>query len=222
MFRSKIRPINLPQYEHAKLAGNLAAHWGNDHFPRPPIDFTGFVNGVTLHDWNYRTLDNSPILGMNDDERLALFRKGVAYHFEDATTDIVVLLHLRRLLGWWGTAESQPLIFQIDERIAARVMETENTLDQFYQTDTITNLCDIIAFHFGFEVEKEGQVAVYAGQNEKVAVTYRIAPNEPITIDPWPFAVPNFSGLLIAYERDGYPDTLRPVVLPYSVQPTRI
>ncbi len=219
MFRSKIRPINLPQYEHAKLAGVLASHWGNADFPRPSIDFAGFVQGVTLHDWNYRLLDNLPILGMSDEERLAIFRKGIAYHFADATTDIVVQLHLRRLLGWWGSAESQPLIDQIDERIAARVMETANTLSDFYRADTITNLCDIIAFHFGFEAEKTGQVAVYVNESEKVDISYRIAPDEPICISPWPFDVPSFSGLLIAYARDGYPETLRPIVLPYFVRP---
>lgn len=219
MFRSQFRPINLPQYEHAKFAGTLAAHWGNDDFPRPPIDFAGFVQGVTLHDWNYRLIDNFPILGMNDADRLALFRKGIDYHFADPTTDIVVQLHLRRLLRWWGAEVVQPLIAEIDERVAARVMETPNTLDQFHHADTITNLCDVIPFHFAFEVERERQVEVYAGAGKTKTVTFWVAPNEPIIVDPWPFAVPALSGILIAYEREGYPDRLAPLVFPYTVQP---
>jgi hypothetical protein len=30
MFKSKTRPTVIPQYEHGRLAGTLAAMWGND------------------------------------------------------------------------------------------------------------------------------------------------------------------------------------------------
>ena len=30
MFKSKLRPVVVPQWEHEKLAGTLALLWGND------------------------------------------------------------------------------------------------------------------------------------------------------------------------------------------------
>jgi hypothetical protein len=52
MFKSKVRPIAIPQYEHGRLTGTLAAMWGNDDIDRPVIDFASFVRGVALHDWH--------------------------------------------------------------------------------------------------------------------------------------------------------------------------
>lgn len=61
MFKSKIRSIIIPQYEHGRLAGTVASLWGNDDFARPVIDFASFVQGVALHDWHYGPIDNLPI-----------------------------------------------------------------------------------------------------------------------------------------------------------------
>jgi hypothetical protein len=61
MFRSKNQPSVIPQYEHGRMAGILASHWGNDSFDRPAIDFERWVAGVAFHDWHYGVLDNLPI-----------------------------------------------------------------------------------------------------------------------------------------------------------------
>ena len=53
MFKSKLRPITIPQAEHGKLAGTLALLWGNAQIERPAIDFASFVMGVGLHDRGY-------------------------------------------------------------------------------------------------------------------------------------------------------------------------
>jgi len=48
MFKSKQRPIAIPQWEHQKLAGTLALLWGNATFERPPIPFESFLTGIGL------------------------------------------------------------------------------------------------------------------------------------------------------------------------------
>ena len=50
MFKSKVRPINIPQYEHGRLAGIFALLWGNEAFDRPEFNFDSFVQGVALHE----------------------------------------------------------------------------------------------------------------------------------------------------------------------------
>ncbi len=35
MFKSKLRPIAIPQFEHEKLVGTLALLWGNAAFELP-------------------------------------------------------------------------------------------------------------------------------------------------------------------------------------------
>ena len=65
MFKSKTRPLVLPQSEHARLAGLLAYHWGNADFDRPALDFASFVKGVAEHDRGYGVYDNAPIDGVS-------------------------------------------------------------------------------------------------------------------------------------------------------------
>ena len=50
MFRSKARPIVIPQYEHGRLAGTLAQHWGNDHFDRQQFQIWNLLvkNGLNF------------------------------------------------------------------------------------------------------------------------------------------------------------------------------
>ena len=121
MFKSKVRAINVPQYEHGRLAGTVARAWGNDAFDCPALDFDAFVAGVTLHDWGYGVIDNLPIGAAPEDEWLEVIRKGVEKRFEHPTTDIVVKLHIRRLLSFYSSPEREAFIEQIDQRIADRL-----------------------------------------------------------------------------------------------------
>lgn len=53
MFKSKVRPVDVPNYEHSRLAGIFASYWGNQDFDKPVLDNAAFVEGVALHDWHY-------------------------------------------------------------------------------------------------------------------------------------------------------------------------
>ena len=142
MFKSKVRPIIIPQYEHGRLAGTLAAMWGNNDFDRPVIDFESFVRGVALHDWHYGVIDNSPIGEANEADWLAMVRKGVEYWFDDPMADIVAKLHLKRLLSGRNTSETEILINRIELRITERLPQTRFSRQQFEWADIITCFCD--------------------------------------------------------------------------------
>jgi hypothetical protein len=87
MFKSKQRPIAIPQWEHQKLAGTLALLWGNADFERPSVPFESFLTGIGLHDHAYGPLDNLPIGEIPEEEWLALTRSG----FEMTWTDPIAV-----------------------------------------------------------------------------------------------------------------------------------
>lgn len=220
MFKSQTRPILFTQFEHGRLAGTVAQAWGNADFDRPALDFDAFVTGVTLHDWGYGILDNLPIGEAPEDEWLDVIRKNVEKRYDHATTDIVVKLHLRRLLGFYSSAEREALIAQVDERVEERLGESEATLDVYQRADKITQLCDMISFAYCFESPGKLTYEVFSRQDsaETVDVTFEVKPGGEIVVDPWPFSVPVLSGVTYAFESQGYPDTLNPLVVPYYIQ----
>lgn len=221
MFKSKVRPINVPQYEHGRLAGILASVWGNGQFDKPDLDEISFINGVVLHDWHYGPIDNLPIAEGNETEWLKMVRRGVELRFDDPIVDIVAKLHLKRLLSGRRVPTAEKFIEEIEFGIAERLPHTGFTREQFEWADKITRFCDNVAFDFSFEREVERSYALYAqiGSRAETAVTYAIRPGGEIMVDPWPFAVHSFSGVIIGYERSGYPEQLRPVVIPYRCHP---
>ena len=219
MFKSKMRPIVIPQYEHGRLTGTLASQWGNADFDRPAIDFAAFVRGVALHDWHYGILDNLPITEGSEADWLALTEKGVEYWFDDPTTDIVAKLHLKRLLSGRNTPETEALINRIEVRITERLPQTGYSRRQFDWADKITRFCDQLAFDFSFEAPTKNVYPVYAKANapEETPLHYSIKPGGHVEIDPWPFSVDSLSGVLIGYQRAGFPETLTPEVIPFKV-----
>ena len=217
MFRSKTRPVIIPQYEHGRLAGTFASLWGNRDFQRPAIDFEAFVQGVAFHDWHYGVVDNFGIGELTEAEWLEIVRKGVAYRFDDPIVDIVAKLHMRRLLGGRDAAVIAELIDRIDIRIAERLPQTNYQREQFEWADRITNCCDMLAFDFSFEQPVKGSLAVFADEKavEDTTITYEIRPDGEIAVAPWPFCVDAIRGVMIGYHAEDYPGTLKPEIISF-------
>ena len=220
MFQSWTRPIIFTQYEHGRLAGTGARAWGNESFGRPALDFDAFVAGVTLHDWGYGMIDNLPIGAAPEDAWLDVIRSGVENRFDHPTTDIVVKLHLRRLLSMHTSPQRTALIVQIDERVEDRLAGSEAPLETYQRADKITQLCDMISFAFCFESPGRHTYEVFKrqGSPETTDITYDIRPGGEVLVDPWPFSVPVISGVAYAFDRQGYPELLNPLVVPFSIQ----
>jgi hypothetical protein len=109
---------------------------------------------------------------------------------------------------------------EFDEVVQARLPETEHSRAEFEWADKITRLCDNVAFHFSFEVAREltANVCTRTGDDAETVISYQIQPPGRVIIDPWPFAVSVISGMIIGYEAEGYPDLLKPVVVPFEVK----
>jgi hypothetical protein len=219
VFRSRIRPIIIPQYEHGRLAGILAQHWGNEQFDRPAMDFASFVQGVALHDWHYGFGDNLPIDGADEADWLAMARRGVTMRLDDPITDIVAKLHLRRLFSYDDSPERRTMMARIDDYVDGRLPETGHGRAAFDWADKITRFCDNVAFHFSFEApyERTMMIGNRVDEGQETAITYQIKPNGEVIIIPWPFAVPFISGSIIGYQADDYPEVLRPLVVQFRV-----
>lgn len=229
MFKSKARKINFSQYEHGRLAGLLAYHWGNDEFARPDINFAAFADGVTLHDWGYGILDNLAIGEMDDDAWLKVVRKGIDKVYDSSDTTMIVRLHIRRLLALNPSPERQVYIDEIDLQIASQLNAAEelgpgtihSNLEKYKRADKITQLCDMISFDFCFESPRKRTLEVFANSRseETTAITYEIRPRGEVWVEPWPFSVAEISGILYAFRREGYPQRLAPVIVPFDIRP---
>jgi hypothetical protein len=212
VFRSSRRAVVFPQAEHARLAGAIALAWGNDKFARPPVPFDEFVRGVTLHDRGYGELDADGIGEVAPDRWIRIQRAGFAPRGEEPVVDLVVALHVHRLVagGDAGLTAALPELHRV-----AGVAESDAG-----EADRITNLCDRIAFDFCIEEPASGHVAVAPARGaEPVAVVYTVDGRGEITLEPWPLGLPRLLGLILGFRAEGYPGELEPVVVPFEAGP---
>ena len=217
MFISKRRPITISQAEHQKLAGTLAMFWGNDQFGLPPIAFESFHTGIALHDRVYGVLDNLPIGAISESEWIALTWRGFDMTWDDPLADLIAKRHLQRLMSYGNSEERQQGARTMAATIAALVAQHGLDAALFDRIDRITDLCDRIAFDFCFEEPAQGSVKVFPrnDQPEEIAISYHVD-GAHIHIAPWPLRVEALEGYLVAYQLDGYPERLEPVLVPWQ------
>jgi uncharacterized protein DUF3891 len=220
MFRSARRDVVFPQAEHARLAGTIALAWGNERFARPALPFESFVRGVTLHDRGYGQLDGDQI-GRVDPARWAEIQlAGFRERSGDPVVDLVVALHVHRLASNFTSDPAQAAARlmgpQLPGLAAAAGVSGADALDG----DTITDLCDMIAFDFCLERPAGGAVAVSPGAGaERVEVAYALDGHGAVTLTPWPLVVPELPGMILGFAANGYPGQLVPAVTTFVVRP---
>ncbi len=222
MFQSKIRDIVIPQYEHARLAGLLAALWGNDDFDRPAIESDSFVTGVTFHDRGYGPIDNNPIGSGPTEQWLAIQQRGIEIRYADPAADTLALMHVRRLLAGEDTPERLILGEKADARIAERMAESPYSAAQFRWADRLTWFCDMASFDFCFEEPNERRRMVYSRLDDfdsGVEIDLRLEAGGIIRMAPWPLSVPKVDSFIVGYEALGYPERLEPVPVYVQVLP---
>lgn len=220
MFRSKERQINFPQSEHGRLAGQIAALWGNRDFDVPPVNYESFVSGVALHDRGYGFVDPWGIGDSPEHEWLELTRKGFEMQYNDAVADLIVRYHLRRLVRTNHAVAGRALLQEMDASITAQLEANGFSADLFEHIDRITNFCDMLSFDFCFDTPTEGEriVKPHFDRNPEANLHYEIRPNA-IRFAPWTLSVPEYSTFVIAYQRDGYPQRLEPLIVPVKISP---
>lgn len=204
MFRSARRPVVFPQADHARLAGAIALAWRE----RPPIPFASFVRGVADHDRGYGEHDADEIGAVESERWTEIQRRGLTPQGEDHVVDLVVALHVRRLLSSRRDAFEQRAHDEADALLPTLLERAGVTAEHADAADAITNVCDRLAFAFCFEEPAHGEVRGYA---------YELDGEGAIAIEPWPLDVPRLVGLVTAFEADGYPERLVPVVTPFEL-----
>jgi hypothetical protein len=205
MFRSAADVI-VPQAEHARLAGAIAAVWG---LPQP-LPFESLVRGVTLHDRGYGELDDDEIGAVEPERWVEIQRRGFTERSGDAVVDLVVALHIRRLIGDDEHPARVAFAREIDAalpelRTAAGVGEEEAGTG-----DGVTEVCDRLSFVFCSGAAESGEVR---------GIRYRYDGAETIALDPWPLAVPWLRGVVGGFAADSYPERLVPAVRLFEILP---
>src|SRR4051812_1521105 len=150
MFQSRRRAVVFPQVDHARFAGALALAWAD----RPELPFDSFVRGVADHDRGYGEHDVHDIDTVDDDTWVEVQRRGFAPRGDDPVVDLIVALHVRRLLS-----RNDPDAYAEAEDVIASLLPLAGvTREQADRADAITNVCDVISFEFCFESESERDV----------------------------------------------------------------
>jgi hypothetical protein len=218
MFKSKRRPVAIPQSEHLKLAGALAHVWGNADFDFPQVDHLSLVAGVGLHDRGYGFLDNDVVLEMPEERWLVIARRGFDMLGSDPAADLIARYHFKRLARNNPSAAVQTLYREFEHEIEEQLRAHNLPAALFERIDRICELCDSISFNFCFEHPVQGQVAVFPRNAEETEspVHYSIE-QEVITVDPWPFSVESITGYILGYRLPDYPTRLDPIILPYAL-----
>jgi len=206
MFRSVRRPVIVPQADHARFSAAIALAWRD----RPPLPFESFVRGVADHDRGYGEHDDDEI-GVVDNVRwVEIQRRGFHPRGEDAVVDLVVALHIRRLMSPPDDDVEAAALADLEHLLPGLVAGAGVTREDADAADAVTNVCDRIAFLFPFEEPAAGEVR---------GIAYELDGDGSVVLDPWPLAVRRLPGLVTAYEADGYPDRLVPVVVPFDIRP---
>lgn len=219
MFKSKRRQIVTPQSEHLKLVGTLAMLWGNDQFDAPPIERNSMIMGMGLHDRGYGYLDNAPIGGMRDEEWEIIARRGFYMDGSDAVADAIVKYHIRRLASHGKTDIRKTLFAEFSQGVDEHLKRHNLSQVMFDRMDRITDLLDSLSFELCFDVPASDRIDIFPrnGEDKETTVEYQVKDGE-ITANPWIFSVDQHIGYLIAYQMDGYPERLEPVILPYRLK----
>lgn len=205
MFHSRRRSIVFPQADHARLAGAIALSWRE----RPALPFDSFVRGVADHDRGYGEHDADEIGSVESERWVAIQRRGFTVRSGDPVVDLVASLHVRRLLSSQTDEHERAAFDEVTALLPSLLDAAGATEEEAEQADAITNVCDRIAFDFCFEEPSEGQVR---------GIAYALDGHGSISLEPWPLTVPRLVGLVTAYEADGYPERLVPVVVPFDVR----
>jgi hypothetical protein len=205
MFRSPGNVV-VPQAEHGRMAGAIAAVWG---LPQP-LPFESLVRGVTLHDRGYGELDFDQIGVVGPERWVEIQRRGFGERSGDAVVDLVVALHIRRLIG----NDEHPARIALAEEIDAALPDLRAAAavdeEQAQVADGVTEVCDRLSFVFCSGEAADGDVR---------GIHYRYDGAETIVLDPWPLAAPWVRGVVGGFTAHGYPDRLIPVVELFRLEP---
>lgn len=205
VFRSRTRDLIFPQAEHGRLSAVFAANWGNAQFSHPAVDRDSFVRGVLLHDRAYGAADDVEMGATTREVWTQVHERDLELNTEDPICDLVSAMHVRRLI----TPDDHPDAIALGERLDARIqnLTTQTGIEGavLRHADSITELCDSIAYDACFQSEMKDTVSTYvAAGSDSVAVSYRVRIDGTILVTPWPFAADRIETYIVGYAPEDY------------------
>ena len=204
----------FPQDEHAALSAALAWAWSETFAPvRLPRE--SFLRGVALHDRGYEDCDADEIGRMPRRRWREIQARGFEPQADDPVVDLVVALHVRRLVSGRSDRGARRLLAAMDAAVPELVAAAGVSPNDAAAADRITNLCDRISFDFCLEEPAGGSVEVLAGDGTPIRVTYELDGEGGIELDPWPLDAPTATGNILGYRATGYPAVLEAVPTPF-------
>jgi hypothetical protein len=208
----------FPQLEHARLAAAIALAW-DDAFAPVPLPRPSFVTGVALHDRGYGEHDDDEIGAVPDDRWLAIQCRGFTPVGGDAVVDLVVAMHVRRLVSHRSNDAARRALAEMDAALVGVRADTGVPEEDAAAADRITDLCDRVAFDFCLEQPASGVVPVPLRDGGSIAVAYEVDGEGNVALDPWPLRPATVTGVVLGYTAEGYPGRLEPVVTPFTLAP---
>lgn len=219
MFRSSRRGVVFPQAEHARFSGAIAALWANDRFERPALDFDSFVRGVAQHDRGYGELDKDAIGEVESERWIEIQRRGFEPRHQDSVVDLVVAMHVHRLLSKPWNPTVAVALPALDEDLQALRGAAGIGEDEARAADAITDLCDRVAFDVCVEERSEWSFSMPPSVGAApVEISFTFDGAATVTLDPWPLGLPWARPLLTGFLAEDYPDRLEPVVEPIHLR----
>jgi Protein of unknown function (DUF3891) len=218
VFRSRRRPVVFPQLEHARLAAAIALAWDDGVAP-VPLPRESFVAGVALHDRGYGEHDADEIWAVPKDRWLEIQRRGFTPVGDDAVVDLVVGMHVRRLVSHRSDESARRALAEMDAALVALRDDAGLREEDAAAADRITDLCDRVAFDFCHEQPASGVVSVAAGDGRSTPLEYEIDGQGNVVLDPWPLRPRTVAGFVLGYAAEGYPGRLEPVVTRFTLAP---
>jgi hypothetical protein len=210
--------VIFPQREHAVLSATIASAWDDATWPiRLPRE--PFVRGVARHDRGYDDHDADEIGRVSRERWLAIQEQGFAPTRADPVVDLVVALHVRRLVSSGDDDGSRRVRRAMDEALPALVRAAGVSAEDAAAADRITSLCDRISFDFCLEEPDSGAVDLLGADGSQARISYAVDGHGTIVLDPWPLDRPALGGTVLAYAAAGYPEVLEEVPTPFAVEP---
>ena len=164
---------------------------------------------------------------MDDDTLINVFKNDFNVQMSDTNAELISMFHQLRLISKRLTTKPsdkfEKLRKEFEVAIKEKLPSSKYSKDDFLWADRITNLCDRISFNFSFGEEMAESISVYpkVGSGDIIEIKQLLKDEHTIELENWPFSTKQIRNVVIAYESEGYPKLLRPVLLEFRLLPKR-
>jgi uncharacterized protein DUF3891 len=208
--------VLIGQTDHSRLAGQLAAHWGNSHFATPdPLE--SMMRAATFHDYGWLRYETSPLIHPDTGEpyhflqvplgasQLASYQWGLDWMASiDPYAGLIINMHRTGLWQNRYGVITHPEAYTLTELSAevrdfikrnerwqekVRTSWDQRQLDVNYR---LMQIWDFLALYFCCEDPYEEYIEpVPIGYSEKddIRMTINPAGTSKVAFDPYPFDV---------------------------------